>query len=396
MHDAAPARSPGPASRPDPERRPSPTARTLPRGALLLAAALLACATARRPPPGAAELRFAPEEPRVAAVYRELAGLDDAGLHAAGDAAYEAGDHARAAAAYARLADAFPASPHAPAALLRAGLSYQRLEAWRLALERFRARARLDEGADALEASFGAAECLYRLGEVDEARAALEALAARPGLATAPRVRALAQLGVLELEQGRAAEAEATLRRAVSEWEAGAAAGPLPPYYAAQARFHLGELRRGAMRALPLDPSAGDPARLELELERKAGALLEAQEHYLAAIRTGEPRWAVVAGGRVGELYEDLRRELLDAPLPPGLDAAAAETYRDELRGQVGVLASKAVTAYRQTIDFARRAGVEDPGFLADAQAGLERLERAAASAPEGAGPATPGSAPGG
>lgn len=376
MH-AAPARSTG-----TPARRPAPALRRAP---LLLAAALLACATARRPAPGPEELRFPPEEPRAAAIDRELAGLDDAGLRAMGEAAEAGGDHARAAAAWARLADAFPASPHAPLAQLRAGLAYQRLAAWRLALERFRARARLEDGPDAVEARFGEAESLYHLGEVDAARAALDALQARPALPPAARVRALAQRGVLELEAGRPDAAEPFLRRAVAEWEAAGPPGTLPPYHAAQARYHLGELRRAALAALPLDPSAGDPARLERELEAKAQALLEAQEHYLAAIRTGEPRWAVVAGGRVGELYEGLRRELLEAPLPPGLDAAGAEAYRAELAREVRVLAAKAVTAYEQTIEYARGAGV-DQGFLADAQAGLERLERAAAEGADDAG----------
>lgn len=370
-----------------PPRRSPPRAHARLPAPLLLAAALLACATARRPGPG--EIRFAPEEPRVTAVERELAGLDEAGLRAAGDRALEAGDHARAAAAYARLADAHPASPDAPRAQLRAGLAYQRLGAWRLALERFQARERLDAGPDALEASFGAAECQYHLGELDAARAALDALAARPGLPPAARVRALAQRGEVEAELGHADEAERTLRQAVSEWEAAGAAGPLPPYYAAQARFQLGELRRAALRALPLDPSSGDAPRLERELQDKAAALLQAQDEYLAAIRTGEPRWAVVAGGRVGELYDDLRRELLDAPLPPGLDPASAELYRAELRREVAGLAAKAVDAYRQTVEYARRSGVDDR-FLADARAGLERLERAAA---EG-GAAEPAAAP--
>lgn len=354
---------------------------------LLLAAALLACATARRPGPG--EIRFPPEEPRVTAVERELAGLDEAGLRAAADRAFEAGDDARAAAAYARLADAYPASPDAPRAQLRAGLAYQRLEAWRLALERFRARERLDAGADALEASFGAAECQYHLGELEPARAALDTLAARPRLPPAARVRALAQRGVVEAELGRADEAERTLRQAVAEWEAASAARPLPPYYAAQARFHLGELRRAALRALPLDPSTGDAPRLERELQDKAAVLLQAQEQYLAVIRTGEPRWAVVAGGRVGELYDDLRRELLEAPLPPGLDDASATVYRAELRREVAGLAARAVDAYRQTIDYARRSGVDDR-FLADARAGLERLERVASESGASEPPPTP------
>lgn len=347
-------------------------------GPLLVAAALLACATAR-PPAAPGELRFPPEEPAAAALDRELAGKGEEELFALAGTAAEAGEDARAAAAYARLADAFPASPRVPAAQLGAGLAYQRLERWRLALERFRARAALDDGPDALEARFGAAECLFHLGEAGDAHAALDALARRPGLPAAARVRALALRGVVELDQGRTEEAERSLGGAVEAWEAAArGAEGIPPYFAAQAEYYLGEAGRGRMRALPLDPSSGDDARLDAELSGKAGALLEAQEHYLRSIRLGDPRWAAAAGLRVGELYEDLRGELLAAPLPPDLDEASAGVYRAELRREVAVLAGKALDAYQQTIDYARRAGLQDPAFLEVAREARARLMRVA------------------
>jgi hypothetical protein len=93
----------------------------------------------------------------------------------------------------------------------------------------------------------------------------------------------------------------------------------------------------------------------------------------------GEDRWAVASGIRVGELYDEFRRQLLDAPLPPGLDEEAVQAYRAELRARLRVLATKAVGAYEASLSRAGRAGVDDLRFLADAQASLQRLKAALA-----------------
>jgi len=356
---------------------------------LSLSAAVLACASVRTPPapaspaapasaaPKAAEISFPPEEVKVSRAELELAGKNDEELLAIGTAAYEAGDHRRAAAAFARLADLFPASRHEATALFDAGLAYERLEEWRLALERFRTLERRYDGPDSLEASFKAAECLYHLHELGDARARLDALAGRQGLAPADRIRALAERGVVELEEGKAEDAERSFRLALSAWQAASESERLDAYYPSQAQFYLGETYRGWFRALPLDPSSGDEEKLRQDLEHKAEMLLSAQGHYLRAIRMGDDRWAVAAGFRIGELYDELRRQLLEAPLPPGLDAEHGEAYRAELRRRVRVLAAKAITAYEQTLARASRSGVDDVRFLADAQASLERLKEA-------------------
>jgi tetratricopeptide (TPR) repeat protein len=347
----------------------------------------LACAAARStvpPPPGGARpqpesLAFPPEEVTVSRTDLELQGKNDEELFAIGTAAYGAGELARAAAAFARLADLFPSSRHEAAALFDAGLAYQRLEEWRLALERFRTVERKYEGADALEATFKVADCLYYLHELDDARKVLEGVLARPGLEPPVRIRALAQRGVLELESGRAEDAEKTFRLALSTWQGASESERVDPYYPSLAQYYLGETYREWFRALPLDPSTGDEARLRADLEHKAEMLLSAQGHYLRAIRMGEDRWAVAAGFRIGELYDELRRQLLDAPLPPGLDDEHAAAYRAELRRQVRVLAAKAISAYEQTLSRAARSGVDDVKFLADAEASLERLKAALA-----------------
>ncbi len=353
-----------------------------------LALGLAACATARRPlsPVDAAPvaglppaIAFPPEEVKVSPTDLELEGKNDEELFAIGTAAYGATDWARAAAAFARLADLFPASRHEATALFNAGLAYERAEEWRLALERFGTLERKYEGPDAVEASFRVAECLYHLHELDDARAALDALAGRAGLAPGDRVRALAQRGIVELEAGKTEDAERSLRLALGTYQAATEEERLDDRFASQAQFYLGEVYREWFRALPLDPSKGDEAKLRQDLEHKAEMLLSAQGHYLRAIRMGNDRWAVASGYRVGELYEELRAQLLDAPLPPGLDEEHAAVYRSELRRQVRVLATKAIAAYELTLQRAARSGVDDLRFLADAQGSLETLKQAIA-----------------
>jgi tetratricopeptide (TPR) repeat protein len=357
-------------------------ARGLP-AAVLLASLLASCvhrATTpvdRAPSPDLPpSITFPPEELKATRLDVELEGKNDEELFAIGTAAYGAADYTRAAAAFARLADLFPSSRHEAAALFDAGLAFERQEEWRLAIERFRTLERKYTGPDAIEASFRVAECQYHLRELADARATLEAIAARPGLGAADRVRALAQRGIVELEDGRSEDAERSLRLALDAHAAASEAERLDGGYAAQAQFYLGEVYREWFRALPLDPSRGDGAALQRELERKAELLLSAQGHYLRAIRMGNDRWAVASGYRIGELYDELRAQLLDAPLPPGLDAEQAAEYRDQLRRRVRVLATKAITAYEQTLARAARSGVDDLKFLADAPGSLVRLKQ--------------------
>jgi tetratricopeptide (TPR) repeat protein len=362
-----------------PVRLPCPA---LPLLATALACSALACATApARPaapaPAGEPQVRFEPEEVPVSKLDLELSGKNDEELFAVGTAAYEAKDFARAAEAFARVADRFPGSRHEPAALFDAGLAYEELGEWRLALERFRALSRGWDGPDALEAAFKVAECQYHLGELGDTHSTLEAIAARPALAAPARVRVLTQLGVVELEDGRPDQAEATLRRALAAWQALGDEERVDPYYPAQAEYYLGEAYRGWFLALQIDPSAGHEARLEEALEHKAEMLLSAQGHYLRAIRMGDDRWAVASGARVGELYDAFRNQLLGAALPPGLDDEAARAYREELRKRVRVLAAKAVNAYGAALARASRSGVEDLKVLGEAQEALRRLEEA-------------------
>src|SRR5512138_3757827 len=331
------------------------------------------------PPPAPAapkppEIVYEPEVVEATTLDQELSTRNDEELFAIGTAAYGAGDYRRAGAAFARIVDVHAQSGHAATALFNAGLAYQKLEEWRLALERFRAFVKGYEGPDALDAEFRVAQCLYHLDELREARDLLRALADRPGLAAELRIRALAERGVVELEAGLGEEAERTLQLALQAWRAASEEERLDEWHAAQAQFYLGEVYREWFRAIPLVPKGADEKELATALENKAQMLLTAQGHYIRTIRMQNEQWAVAAGFRCGELYDELRKQMLEAPLPPGLDAEQAAAYREILLQRLRILAEKAIVAYEQTLALAARARVEDNRFLEPTRKALEEM----------------------
>jgi hypothetical protein len=342
------------------------------RLALLVLALALACATAR---PRPALDASATEAPRDA----DLVEKNDEELFAIGTAAASAGDDRRAAAAFGRLADAFPESRHLLPALRGAAIALGRQGEWPAALERFRALESRAEGALRTGARFGIAEAHYHLGDLAEAHRILDAVADAPESSAAERIRALAQRGVVELEDGRSADAERSLRAALAAWDDASAKERLAPHDAAQAQFWLGEVYREAAAAIRVDPSTADEEGLAHALEEKSRLLLSAQGHYLRAIRLGDVEFAIAAGARVGELYDGLHEELTHAPLPPGLDGEGEAAYREALRDDLRVLVTKAISAYEQTIDAARRTGIDDHQFLRAAETNLARLKQVAA-----------------
>jgi len=362
------------------------------RAALLLFLAAGAGCAGVRPPP--APLLLPEETVEVRRGELELLGRNDEELFAIGQAAFQAGDHRRAADAFGRVADHFPASRHHPAALYDAGLSHLRLEEWRPALQRFLALSRGYAGPDADEAAFRAAACHHRLGELAEARALLERLAARADLPPVERVRAFTERGVVELEGGDPDGAERSLQRALSLWGQAEEAERFDDEAPAKAQYWLGEVQRRRFLALPLDFTGSEEAQGQA-LEQKSQLLLAAQSHYLRAARRGSPSFGIAGVARVGELYEALHAELSGAPLPAGLDEEEAAAWRDELWSQLSVLVQKAVQAYEGAISAARARGVE-ASYVQSAEAALERMKALLLDrqVPRAAAPAAPAARP--
>jgi hypothetical protein len=191
----------------------------------------------------------------------------------------------------------------------------------------------------------------------------------------------------VELEDGEPESAERSLSSALATWRTSEGEQRAGGYYPGKAHFYLGEVYRTYLLGVKLDPN-GEQAALDRQLERASELLLAAQGHYLDAMRTGEAGWAVAASARVGELYDGFYRQLMDAPLPRGIEGELAEAYRHELRETARVLVEKAVVAYQEALEVARHTAT-DSSFVPRAEEALERLRRMLAE-DDGGGPPAP------
>ncbi|NTX00550.1 tetratricopeptide repeat protein [Myxococcus sp. CA051A] len=287
----------------------------------------------------------------------ELDKLNDEELFAGGTSAFAANDFKQAARYFGRLADFHPNSQHRRSSLYNAGLAHQRLKEWEEAWHRFSELADPAKGqGDALDASFRVAETQYHLERYDEAIAVLTTIAAREDLPANRRIEARVQQGVCELEAGRTDAAEATLRKAISSYEALADKDEVDDYFPAQAHFFMGELYRLHYENVKLDPAKGAD-KLAEDLNYKAELLLSAQGHYLRSIRVGNGYWATAAGSQIGALYEDLYAQMVSSPAPSELNAEESVVYRQELRKKIRVLLTKSINIYERTLETAERIG---------------------------------------
>ncbi|MFY2561784.1 tetratricopeptide repeat protein [Corallococcus terminator] len=287
----------------------------------------------------------------------ELDKLNDEELFAGATSAFAANDFKQAARYFGRLVDFHPNSQHRRAALYNAGLAHQRLKEWEEAWHRFSELADPARGqGDALDASFRVAETQYHLERYDEALAVLTTIAARADLPANRRIEARVQQGVCELEAGRTDAAEATLRKAITSYEALADKDEVDDYFPAQAHFFVGELYRLHYENVKLDPAKGAD-KLAEDLNYKAELLLSAQGHYLRSIRVGNGYWATAAGAQIGALYEDLYAQMVSSPAPSELNAEESIVYRQELRKKIRVLLTKSINIYERTLETAERIG---------------------------------------
>lgn len=335
-----------------------------------------------------------------------LDGYDAAQLLDLGNRLYQEGDHDRAAKVFERLISAFPDSPLVPSALYDAGLAYEQLEAWSAALERYRrVVAQYPTAGTFRDAMFRSSLCygkLERWGDVVDNYWAIRQL---PKLTTMDELDARVGQGVGLFMQNDLATAEREFIGALRFHETHAKEEFLPAeYFVGQARFYLGEIAARQFEAIdlavpPPEPPVGrdqarlaqasarrrgqapaaDPVkvwqdRLAGQLEAKCELLLRAQNEFIRAIRVGHSGWATASGYRIGSLYERLYDDMMQVPAPPGLSDETREFYAGELRKRVGVLVTKAIQVYEQSLEMATRVG-EKNEWVERTSKSLERMK---------------------
>lgn len=86
-------------------------------------------------------------------------------------------------------------------------------------------------------------------------------------------------------------------------------------------------------------------------LQAKMKALPELEAAYTRVLEIGSGEWGIAALTRIGQLYQDFARNLVESPDPPGLDEDQLMMYRIELEDQAFPLEEKAVEGYELALE---------------------------------------------
>ncbi|MDF1563516.1 MAG: tetratricopeptide repeat protein [Deltaproteobacteria bacterium] len=89
---------------------------------------------------------------------------------------------------------------------------------------------------------------------------------------------------------------------------------------------------------------------LKARLDKKTLTLAQLEKDYTAVLARGSGDWGICALTRIGLAYKDLARNLLDAPIPPGLDADQEGLYISFLEEKAFPLEDKAIEALEKAL----------------------------------------------
>jgi tetratricopeptide (TPR) repeat protein len=351
-------------------RRPAvPSAKLLALASALLGAA---CASppapaAPLPPPTAYTAQTSVVSAHEAATEREL--LER------GEKAIVREDWDGAIAALELLVAAEPDVATRQTALMHLGLAYEAVGLLEKSRDRYLAAVELDaQGPRALLARQRAMALLVRLEDFAALAPLADAVLARPDLGPLDRVGALGARALARVRAGDDVRAMIDVQDGLDivEREHVGAAGKLPPA-AAQLRFALGEIRRVRSERITL---AADDDFLD-RMNARCQLLMDAQSAYADAMRSEDPRWATLAGSRVGEMYQALHRDLM--AIGP-TDKAKTEEDRQLFWGimhvRYRVLLEKGLEMTIRTLDFAKKTGDDQSAWVKRARTSKEEMER--------------------
>lgn len=286
------------------------------------------------------------------------------------------GKFKEAAAAFDLVAQLEPQGPLASASLFNAGFALEQAEDRTAALARYReVLRRFPNGQEARGALIRASRILSWTEDWKDLGSYAEMLLARDDLSPIEQVEAYGARALALVEQGDvegATQSVSKARTIIEEQGWGGAAQP--PVAAAQVFFALGEIRRVKSERLvftPMPPSFGEV------LEARCQALLDAQDAYAEAMRAHDPHWAAMAGYRVGQLYQQLHRDVMAVPPPP---TAKTDKQRQLFEGAMQlryrVLLEKGLKMMDKTLEMAVATG-ESSSWINRAREAKRDLEQA-------------------
>jgi tetratricopeptide (TPR) repeat protein len=262
---------------------------------------------------------------------------------------------------YDRVAREFAASRYASPALYNAGLCLQALGDFAPSAERYRSlRERYPDSADRLVASFQLAEVLVQLEAFDEVVGVADELLAKGDLSADERIEAMARRAQGLLGRGELEAAERYARSALSYYRTRPDTDTIKDdFFAAACNYVVAESFR--RRAQGMTFPSGVDAQKQV-LVRRAELLLEAQREYFNTISLNNLdnyHWAAASGYHIGNMYDELWRSIMSAPVPAHLPAEGHGVYHQELAKLIKPLIRHAIRYWELTLMFIERTGIK-------------------------------------
>jgi len=250
------------------------------------------------------------------------------------------------------------ASPELPSfAAFNAGIAWEQIGDLRTALARFSAALKNHpEGEVGKWAALRSARLHAALEEWSLLSAMADLLLAREDLDDVERLEAHGAKGLAVVESGDPDSAEKYISRGrdiVEERRLGD--GGRLPVEVAELYFALGEVRRLRSESISFVPL---PEHFADALERRCQGLLDAQSAYSDAMRSYDARWAAMSGYRVGQLYQQLYKDVMAIAPPKTADTADKKRlFQGAMRLRYRVLLEKGLTMMEHTIMLGVRTG---------------------------------------
>lgn len=250
-----------------------------------------------------------------------------------------------------------PEGEVAPPSLYNSALAHEGLNERQAALDRYRElQRRFPEHATMRGALFRMGRLLGYLERWGELVGVADQILARKDLSVLEAIEARGQkaLGLVEQDKVEEAAREVSQARDLIEEHRLGEAGK-PPLELAQVSFALGEVRRRKSERItfsPLPPNFADV------LEQRCQGLLDAQNAYTEAMRSFDAHWSAMAGYRVGQLYQQLHRDVMQIPPPAKADTLKKkQLFEGAMRLRYRVLLEKGLKMMEGTVRLGERTG---------------------------------------
>jgi tetratricopeptide (TPR) repeat protein len=216
---------------------------------------------------------------------------------------------------------------------------------------------------------------LIQLERWAELTSAAEGLLARPDLTISEQIESLGNraLGLIEQNELEQATLSASRARTLMEKHHVGESGRIP-HEAALTFFAQGETRRVRSEQIRFEPA---PPSFATAFEERAAGLLEAQSAYTDAMRTTDPFWATWAGFRVGQLYQQLHRDVMAVKPPEKITTEKdRKLYEGALQLRYRILLQKGLKMMQSTVKMNERVG-ETNAWGQRAREAMAQLEQA-------------------